>query len=97
MGDEILKKLDIFLDNDVSESRVVDKEVKGMRPIQFMRFWKDFRPGDRCDVEITNDYINIVGTNANGNFSGISKEFTIEDENEIEEFKNIRRKIWNFI
>ena len=78
MGDELLKKLDMFLDDDVSESRVVGAEVKGMRPIQFMKWWGDFRPGDRVDVMFAEDYIALAGTNAEGHFAGVKKELDIE-------------------
>jgi hypothetical protein len=97
MGDEILKKLDMFLDDDISESRVVGKEAKGMRPIQFMRFWGDFRPGDRVDVLFAEDFISLAGTNAEGHFAGIKKELDIEKPEEMEEFKSAEGKIWNFV
>jgi hypothetical protein len=97
MGDEILKKLDMFLDDDVSESRVVGREVKGMRPIQFMRFWGDFRPGDRVDVLFAEDFISLAGTNAEGHFAGIKKELDIDSPDEMEEFKGAEGKIWNFV
>lgn len=97
MGDELLKKLDIFLDDDVSESRVYGEEAKGMRPIQFMRWWGDFRPGDRVDVMFGEDYISLAGTNAEGHFAGVKKEMDIEKEDEIEEFKSAEGKVWNFV
>lgn len=96
MGEELLKKLDMFID-DVSESRVFGEEPNGMRPIQFMRYWGEFRPGDRVDVMFDEDFISLAGTNAEGNFAGIKKELDIENPDEMEEFKNAEGKIWNFV
>jgi hypothetical protein len=93
MGDEILKKLDIF----IQESRVKGETIEGQRPVQFMQWWGDFRPGDRVDVMFDEEFISIVGTNAEGNFAGVKKEMNIEDPTEIDEFKGAEGRIWNFV
>lgn len=93
MGDEILKKLDVF----IQESRVKGETIEGTRPIQFMQWWGDFRPGDRMDVMFDEEFISIAGTNAEGNFAGIKKEAMIEDPTEMEEFKSAEGRIWNFV
>ena len=92
MSKELLKKLDMFI-----ESRVIGDEPTGMRPIQFLKWWNGFRPGDRVDVDFGEDYINMAGTNAEGNFAGIKKEFDLDNEEEIEEFKNSEGNIWFFV
>lgn len=81
---DILERINIF----TNEER---------RPIQFLKFWKDFRPGDRCDVEIFNDYISLAGTNAEGHFAGVKKELDIDDEEGIAEFRNAEGNIWSFV
>jgi hypothetical protein len=93
MGDEILKKIDMF----VSESRVKGAKIEGMRPIQFMNWWGKFRPGDRVDAYFGEDYINFGGTNAEGHFAGVKKEDYLDDETDIEEFKSSEGRIWNFV
>jgi len=98
MGEELLKKLDMFIDEDnISEFKVGTGEVKGMRPIQFMKYWNDFRPGDRVDVFFGEDYISLAGTNAEGHFAGIKKELDLEKSDEMEEFKDAEGNIWNFV
>jgi len=46
MGDEILKKIEMFTEtigaNDYPDN---PSKYEGMRPIQFMNWWGDFRPG----------------------------------------------------
>ena len=84
---DILDKLDV----------IVNEEAEGTRPIQFMKFYKDFRPGDRADVIINDMYISIVGSDAQGNFAGVKKSVSFDDNMEMDEFKNSRRDIWDFI
>jgi len=93
MLEEILKKLDIF----IQESRVKGEKVEGVRPIQFMKWWGDFRPGDRVDVMFDEDYISLAGTNAEGNFAGVKKEMEIETPEDMEMFKDGEGDLWNFV
>lgn len=98
MGEELLRKLDMFLDDkNTSESRVYREEATGMRPIQFLRWWGDFRPGDRVDVMFGEEFISLAGTNAEGHFAGVKKEMDIEDEKEMKEFKEAEGNIWSFV
>ncbi len=105
MGDEILKKLDMFIDGDASEASVYNvghpnqptETWKGVRPIQFLHWWGDFRPGDRVDVMFAEDFIQLAGTNAEGYFAGIKKEAEIVDPMEMEEFKGAEGTLWNFV
>lgn len=97
MMGEILKKLDMFSSDPISETRMYGEKLKGMLPIQFMKFWNGFRPGDRVDVMFGEDYISLAGTNAEGHFAGVKKELNIENEKEMEEFKNMERDIWNLV
>lgn len=98
MGEELLRKLDMFLDDkNTSESRVYREEATGMRPIQFMKWWGDFRPGDRVDVMFGEEFISLAGTNAEGHFAGVKKEMDIEDPKEMDQFKGSEGDIWNFV
>ena len=99
MSDELLRKLDIFISETVGANDYPDNpsKYKGMRPIQFMNWWGDFRPGDRVDCMFGEDYISLAGTNAEGHFAGIKKEDDIEDSDEIEQFKSAEGRIWNFV
>jgi len=90
--DELLRKLGMF-----SESRVKGETIEGMRPIQFMNWWGNFRPGDRVDVMFGEDYISLAGTNAEGNFAGAKKELDIEDPTEMDEFRSAEGRIWNLV
>lgn len=90
---DILEKLDMFS----NESRVYGEEPTGMRPIQFMKWFGKFRPGDRVDAYFGEDYINFAGTNANGDFAGVSKESDIDDPDEVLAFKAEEGNIWNFV
>lgn len=101
---DIEKKLDMFISgaNEASVYSVgypnLSKEsYDGVRPIQFMKWWGDFRPGDRVDVMFGEDYISIAGTNAEGHFAGVKKEMELEDPEEMDEFKNAEGRIWNFV
>jgi len=93
MGDELLKKLDMF----VSETYVKGDMVDGTRPIQFLNWWGDFRPGDRVEALFGDDYISLAGTNAEGHFAGVKKEMELEDSDEIDEFKAGQGQVWNFV
>lgn len=90
----LLEKLDLF-----TETRVGSKgtPVDGTRPIQFMKWFGDFRPGDRMDVYFGEDYISIAGTNAEGNFAGVKKEMEIDDPMEVEDFVSSEGDVWNFV
>jgi len=95
MGDELLKKLDMF-----SETVAVGDDPQkfdGARAIQFLNWWGDFRPGDRVDVMFGEDYISLAGTNAEGHFAGVKKALDIDDEDGVAEFKNGEGKFWNFV
>lgn len=83
---DILNKINTFLNED---------EV-GTKPIQFLKWWNDFRPGDRCDVQFGNDYTTIVGTNANGNFTGVTKEVELDNKKDMEKFKSLERDVWDY-
>lgn len=91
---ELLEKLELF-----SETRVGPKGVKvnGIRPIQFMKWWGEFRPGDRVDVDFGEDYIALAGTNAEGHFAGVKKDLDIEDPMEMDAFIASEGDIWNFV
>ena len=101
MGDEILKKIDMCVGEasvyNVGHPNYPKSEYEGVRPIQFMNWWGDFRPGDRVDVMFAEDYISLAGTNAEGHFAGIKKELEIEDEAEMDEFKSGEGRVWNFV
>ena len=98
MKDEILKKIDMFTEtigaNDYPKN---PSKYEGMRPIQFMNWWGDFRPGDRVDVMFGDDYISFAGTNAEGHFAGVKKEADIDNPDEMDEFKSSEGRIWNFV
>jgi hypothetical protein len=91
--EDLLKKLDMF----ISETYIKGEDVKGVRPIQFLNWWGDFRPGDRVDVMFGEDYISLAGTNAEGNFAGIKKEMEIDEPADIDEFKSIQGRVWTFV
>lgn len=91
---ELIEKIELFSETRTSKH---DPNVKGMRPIQFMQWWGDFRPGDRVDVMFGEDYIGLAGTNAEGHFSGVKKEMDIDDPDEMMAFRNMEGRIWNFV
>jgi hypothetical protein len=101
MGDEILKKLDIFTTEasvySVGYPKYSKDRYDGVRPIQFLNWWGNFRPGDRVDVLFAEDYISFAGTNAEGQFAGVKKELEIDNPDEMDEFKSSEGKIWNFV
>jgi hypothetical protein len=91
---ELMDKLELF-----TETRVGPKGIKvnGIRPIQFMKWWGDFRPGDRVDVDFGEDYITLAGTNAEGNFAGVKKELDMDDDADMMDFISAEGNIWNFV
>lgn len=91
--EDLLKKLDMF----ISETYIKGEDITGVRPIQFLNWWGDFRPGDRVDVMFGEDYISLAGTNAEGNFAGVKKEMEIDDPADIDEFKSIQGRVWTFV
>lgn len=98
---EILKKLDKFLSETVFAAdfpKHADK-YEGHRPIQFMRFWMNYRPGDRINVNFMEDGIELFGTNSEGQFAGskLEKEYFISDPEEMDAFKMGEGEIWNFV
>jgi hypothetical protein len=99
--DELLKKIDMFVDEasvySVGFPNSPKGEYKGVRPIQFMKWWGDFRPGDRVDVMFDEDYISLAGTNAEGSFAGVKKEMEIETPEDMEMFKDAEGDLWNFV
>lgn len=104
MGDEILKKLDLFIDDNnegsvynVGHPNFPKDEYQGVRPIQFMNWWGNFRPGDRVDVMFGEEFISLAGTNAEGNFAGVKKELEINTPEDMDEFKNAEGRVWNFV
>jgi hypothetical protein len=94
---EILDKIELFTET-IAANKYPDNPSKyeGMRPIQFMTWWGDFRPGDRVDVMFGEDYISFAGTNAEGHFAGIKKEADIEGD-EVDMFKSAEGRVWNFV
>ena len=101
MGNEILKKIDMFVDEasvySTGHPNSPKSEWDGVRAIQFMNWWKNFRPGDRVDVMFGEDYVSFGGTNAEGHFAGVKKESYIDDPKEMDEFKGSEGRIWNFV
>ena len=97
---DILKRIDMFVDEasvySVGHPDYPKSEWDGVRPIQFINWWGDFRPGDRVEAMFDEDYISLAGTNSEGHFAGIKKEMELEGE-EAEEFKNLEGRYWNFV
>ena len=91
---ELLEKLELFSETRTNKN---DPNVSGVRPIQFMTWWGDFRPGDRVDVMFGEDYISLAGTNAEGHFAGVKKELDLEDPADMDEFKSSEGRVWNFV
>jgi hypothetical protein len=92
---ELMEKLELF-----SETRVGpkgDQESMVVRPIQFMKWWGDFRPGDRVDVDFGEDYIALAGTNAEGHFAGVKKNWILKMKLSMMEFISAEGNIWNFV
>lgn len=94
-----LNKIDRFLNESDFAADFPSNTSKymGRRPIQFMKWWKNFRPGDRMDVMFSEDVIEIKGTNAEGQFAGVKKGYMITDPMELETFKGSEGDIWNFV
>lgn len=74
-------------------------KYKGHRPVQFMKWWENYRPGDRVNINFGEEGIEIFGTNSEGQFAGskAEKEFYIEDPEEMDMFKSSEGDIWNFV
>lgn len=75
------------------------EKYTGHRPIQFMKWFQNYRPGDRVNVNFLDDSIEIFGTNAEGQFAGskAEKEMFIDDPMEVDDFKSSEGDIWNFV
>lgn len=99
MGREILDRIDMFISETVAANDYPQNPSKyqGARPIQFMHWWGEFRPGDRVDVMFGEDYISFAGTNSEGSFAGVKKEMELEDPDEMDNFKSAEGRIWNFV
>ena len=74
-------------------------KYEGHRPIQFMKWWGNYRPGDRVNVNFMDDGIELFGTNSEGQFAGskYQKEMYIDDPTEMDYFKGSEGDIWNFV
>jgi hypothetical protein len=100
MKKDITKKIDGFLEEEVRVNTYLNPEelYKDHRPIQFMRWWGNYRPGDRINVNFFDDSIELFGTNSEGQFAGskYSKELVIDDPDAMEEFKSAEGYIWDF-
>lgn len=98
---ELLKKIEMFVDESsvysTGHPNFPKDQYEGVRPIQFINWWGDFRPGDRVDVMFGADYISFAGTNAEGHFAGIKKESELDDQEEMDQFKNAEGRLWNFV
>ena len=101
MKRSVVEKIDSILsevDTAVDFPKNMEK-YKGHRPIQFMKFWQNYRPGDRMNVNFLDDGIEIFGPNAEGQFAGAKaeKDLFITDPMEIDNFKSSEGDIWNFV
>ena len=92
--EKILSEVDSAVDFPMNTAK-----YKGHRPIQIMKFWGNYRPGDRLNVNFMEDGIEIFGTNSEGQFAGskAEKEMFIDDPMEMDEFKSAEGNIWNFV
>jgi len=92
--DKLLNEVDFA--NDFPRN---PEKYTGHRPIQFMKFWQNYRPGDRVNVNFLDDGIELFGTNAEGQFAGskAEKELYIDDPMEVDDFKSAEGDIWNFV
>jgi hypothetical protein len=97
----VTDKIERFLKETVYAADFPQNTSKytGQRPIQFMKFWANYRPGDRINVNFLDDAIEMFGTNAEGQFAGskAEKEFEILDPEEMDTFKSSEGDIWNFV
>jgi len=99
MRDKLLEKMDMYISETHSAfvyPMNTDK-YKGRKPIEFYQWFGEFRPGGRADVYFGDDFINIVGTNAEGNFAGVKDQMKITDPDEMIKFKSAEGKIWFFV
>ncbi len=92
--DRLLSEVDAAVDFPANTAK-----YKGHRPIQIMKFWSNYRPGDRLNVNFMEDGIEIFGTNSEGQFAGskAEKEMFIDDPMEMDSFKSAEGDIWNFV
>lgn len=92
--DSILSEVDSAVDYPMNLEK-----YKGHRPIQIMKFWQNYRPGDRLNVNFLDDGIEIFGCNAEGQFAGAKaeKDLFITDPAEMDAFKSSEGDIWNFV
>lgn len=94
MDKDIVKKMELFTETvGINDPNM----FKGFRPIQFIQFWNEFRPGDRVDVLFGDDFISFDKAGAGGYFAGIEKEDVIEDPEEIEMFIAKQGQVWIFV
>ena len=98
MGKSVVDKIEAFLSETVAVGNSPEK-YRGHRPIQIMKWWGDYRPGDRLNVDFADDSISIFGTNSEGQFAGskAEKEKYIDDPAEMDSFKQAEGDIWNFV
>jgi hypothetical protein len=91
-------KIDKLLSETVAVGNSKEKYM-GHRPIQIMRFWKNYRPGDRLNVNFGEDGIEIFGTNSEGQFAGskAEKEMYIDLPVDMDDFRRAEGDIWNFV
>lgn len=96
---KVTDKIDQFLKESDFAAKFPNNQskYKGIRPAQFLQWWNNFRPGDRVDIEFGDGYISIVGTNAEGQFAGVKKDYTIEDDFEAQDFKAAEGRLWFFV
>ena len=103
MKKDITDKIDGFLNETITANDFPSPDshnkYQGHRPIQFMKFWQNYRPGDRVNVNFLDDGIEIFGTNAEGQFAGskAEKEYFIEEPTEIDYFKSAEGDLWNYV
>jgi len=91
---DLIKKMELF-----TETRGVNdpNQYSGFRPIQFIQFWNEFRPGDRVDVLFGDGFITMDKAGAGGYFAGVEKEYDIEDPDEVDAFISMEGQVWNFV
>jgi hypothetical protein len=97
----VLDKLDKFISETdfAAKFPMNTSKYRGHRPVQFMKWWENYRPGDRVNINFSEEGIEIFGTNAEGQFAGerAEKEFFIDDPDQMDLFKSSEGDIWNFV
>jgi hypothetical protein len=98
MKKSVVDKIDSIL-KETTARGLSKKPIVGHRPIQIMKWWGNYRPGDRLNVDFAEDGISIFGTNSEGQFAGskAEKEMYIEDPAEMESFRRSEGDIWNCV